>query len=40
MRVVQRPQPEPEEEPGESWFKVNPDEAVEFDPGIAVGEPD
>ena len=40
VRVVQRPQPEPEEEPGESWFKVNPDEAVELDPGIAVGEPD
>ena len=34
VRVVQRPQPEPEEEPGESWFKVNPGEAVEFDAGV------
>ncbi len=40
VRVVQRPQPEPEEEPGESWFKVNPGEAVEFDPGVGVQEPD
>ena len=34
VRVVQRPQPEPEEEPGESWFKVNPGESVEFDAGV------
>ena len=39
MRVVRRPQPEPEEEPGESWFKVNPGESVEFDPGIGMEEP-
>ena len=31
VRVVQRPRPEPAEEPGDSWFKVNPGEAVEFD---------
>ena len=37
VRVVQRPRPEPEQEPvqnpGESWFNVNPGEAVEFDTG-------
>ena len=33
VRVVQQPQPEPVEEPGESWFKVNPGEVVEFDSG-------
>ena len=33
VRVVQRPQPQPTEEPGESWFQVNPGEAVEFDAG-------
>ena len=33
VRVVQRPQPEPVREPGESWFNVNPGEAVEFDTG-------
>ena len=31
VRVVRRPQPEPTHEPGDSWFKVNPGEAVEFD---------
>ena len=36
VRVVQRPVPEPvEEEPSESWFKVNEGEAVEFDMGAA-----
>ena len=38
VRVVQRTQPEPTEEPGESWFNVNPGEAVEFDTG-AGGTP-
>ena len=33
LRVVQRPRPEPAQEPGDSWFNVNPDEAVEFDMG-------
>ncbi len=33
VRVVRRRRAEPAEEPGESWFKVNPDEAVEFDTG-------
>ena len=33
VRVVQRPRPEPAEEPGDSWFKVNPGESVEFDSG-------
>ena len=33
VRVVQRPQPAPAEEPGDSWFKVNPGEVVEFDTG-------
>ena len=36
VRVVQRRQPEPAEEPGESWFNVNPGEAVEFDTGDAA----
>ena len=36
VRVVQRPQPQPTEEPGESWFQVNPGEAVEFDAGPAI----
>ena len=32
VRVVQREEPEPaKEEPGDSWFNVNPGEAVEFD---------
>ena len=34
VRVVQRPEPEPEQGPGESWFNVNPGEAVEFDSGM------
>ena len=33
VRVVQRPEPEPEQDLGESWFNVNPGEAVEFDTG-------
>ena len=33
VRVVRRPQPEPSEEPGDSWFRVNPGESVEFDTG-------
>ena len=33
VRVVQRPQPEPAKQPGESWFNVNPGEAVEFGEG-------
>ncbi len=35
VRVVRRRRPEParEQEPGASWFKVNPGEAVEFDTG-------
>ena len=33
VRVVRRPRPEPAQEPGDSWFKVNPGEAVEFDTG-------
>ena len=33
VRVVRRPRPEPAPEPGDSWFKVNPGESVEFDPG-------
>ena len=32
VRVVRRPKPEPAPEPGDSWFKVNPGEAVEFHP--------
>ena len=38
VRVVRRPRPEPDEEPGGGWFKVNPGESVEFDsaPGEAV----
>ena len=31
VRVVRRSQPEPAQEPGESWFNVNPGESVEFD---------
>lgn len=31
VRVVQRVEPQREEEPGDSWFKVNEGEAVEFD---------
>ena len=34
VRVVQRPQTKPEEEPGDSWFKVNPGESVEFESGV------
>ena len=34
VRVVQRPQPEPANEPGTSWFQVNEGEAVEFDSGV------
>ncbi len=33
VRVVHREEPEREEEPGDSWFKVNQGEAVEFDTG-------
>ena len=33
VRVVQRQEPEPAEEPGDSWFQVNEGEAVEFDSG-------
>ena len=33
VRVVQRPRPEPAQEPGDSWFRVGPGEAVEFDTG-------
>ena len=36
VRVVRRRQPEPAEEPGESWFNVNPGEAVEFDTGAGT----
>ena len=35
VRVVRRRQAEPAQEPGDSWFKVNPGEAVEFDTGPA-----
>ena len=38
VRVVQRAKPEPAEEPGESWFNVNPGESVEFDSGDAAAE--
>ncbi len=38
VRVVQRDKPEPAEEPGESWFNVNPGESVEFDSGDAAAE--
>ena len=31
VRVVRRPQPEPEQTPGDSWFNVNPGESVQFD---------
>ena len=37
VRVVRRPRPEPAQEPGDSWFKVNPGEAVEFDTGEERG---
>ena len=30
VRVVRRSAPEPAQEPGDSWFRVNPGEAVEF----------
>ena len=33
VRVVRRQEPEPVEEQGDSWFKVNEGEAVEFDAG-------
>ena len=33
VRVVQRQEPQPAEEPGDSWFQVNEGEAVEFDSG-------
>ena len=33
VRVVRRQKPQPVEEPGESWFRVNPGEAVEFETG-------
>ncbi len=33
VRVVPQSQPKPAEEPGESWFRVNPGESVEFDRG-------
>ena len=36
VRVVQRRKAEPAEEPGESWFNVNPGEAVEFGTEPAV----
>ncbi len=36
VRVVQRQEPEPAEEPGDSWFQVNEGEAVEF--GTGTGE--
>ena len=31
VRVVQRAEPEPVEEPTDSWFKVNPGESVQFE---------
>ena len=40
VRVVQRSVPEPSEEPGSSWFKVNPGEAVEFDSVTGEGSLD
>ncbi len=36
VRVVQRQEPEPVEEPGDSWFQVNEGEAVEFASGEGV----
>ena len=37
VRVVQRQEPEPvEQEPGDSWFKVNPGESVQFGDGDGV----
>ncbi len=33
VRVVQQLKPKPGGEPGDSWFKVNPGESVEFDSG-------
>ncbi len=33
VRVVQRARPQPVQEPGDSWFKVNPGESVQFDTG-------
>ena len=36
VRVVQRPETEPAEEQADSWFNVNPGEAVEF--GEGTGE--
>ena len=33
VRVVQRQEPEPAEEPGDNWFQVNEGEAVEFGTG-------
>ena len=37
VRVVQRQEPEPAEEPGDSWFQVNEGEAVEFGTGAGDG---
>ena len=34
VRVVRRRKQEPAEQPGESWFRVNPGEQVEFDTGV------
>ena len=34
VRVVPRSEPQPAEELGDSWFKVNPGESVEFDSGL------
>ena len=34
VRVVQREEPQPDEDPAQSWFNVNPGEAVEFDSGM------
>ena len=36
VRVVQRPRPEPAQDPGDSWFRVGPGEAVEFDTGAGT----
>ncbi len=37
VRVVQRQEPQPAEEPGDSWFQVNEGEAVEFGTGAGDG---
>lgn len=39
VRVVPQPRPQPAAAPGDSWFKVNPGESVEFDSGPGAAAP-